>query len=242
MTSYLIAVIDTDRVPSGEYREGRIVPSGEVRDCLYTALSDHGRVTPAIHNAQMIQESETAVWLADRWRGEPMRLCGYLVRYDVYITDGPATAQEWARLAAEYDAKTLRRAARERIRREWGLAQDDPDYGAVLDYLMTAGGTGASLGMAVRDLEGFRALAVRPDVAAAISPPYRPWQWAAATAALARDERTSIDVIERELLAEIAARTGEAMTDTELTPVTELYVRCSYPRRARRVRHLPAPR
>jgi hypothetical protein len=210
MTSYLIAVIDTDRAPSGEYREGRIVPSADVRDCLYVALGDHGRVTRTIRNAQMIQEAETAVTLVDRWRGEPVRLCGYLVRYDVYVTDGPATAGEWARLAAGYDGKTLRRAARERIRRDLHLAGDDPDYRAVLDYLIAASGPGPYLETAVRNLAEFHALAVRPDVAAAITPPYRPWQWAAATAVQAKEERTSAAVIERELLAEIAATTGGA--------------------------------
>jgi hypothetical protein len=76
----------------------------------------------------------------------------------------------------------------------------------VLGHLTGAAEHGIYLEMAVYDLSQLHALAMRPDVAAAITPPYRPWQWAAATAAAERRDHTSLAVIERELLTEIAAR------------------------------------
>jgi hypothetical protein len=78
--TYLIAIVSTDRnVYRGEFESAAIVPSGEVREYVDNLLAAH-----AGPDAQMQQEARDADWQLRRWRGEPVRLCGYLTRYDIY--------------------------------------------------------------------------------------------------------------------------------------------------------------
>jgi hypothetical protein len=216
--SYLIAVIDTDRTPLGEYRSGEIVPSGEVRDYLHGMLSGHGRITRGLINGQMVEEAETATWHVDRWRGQPMRLCGFLTRIDVYPAPaGWDLADEvaWRQLAGDYDERQRERRAREDeqrrrdlIERDLHLAADDPDYPDVLAYLAEAEHS-TSLDWAVKELGRFYALAARPEVARVMHPAYRRWQWAVGAAVKARRNGESCSRYETALLGEVAETTGE---------------------------------
>lgn len=213
MTAYLIATVDTDVKPWGEYRSSEIVPSGEVRDHLHGILSGHGRIAQGLINGQMVQEAETAMFFLDRWRGEPMRLCGYLTRIDVYPVPGNwdhAGEEEWRILAGQYDDHEQRqqeRAAEQRIRdrieRTWHLPADDPDYPDVLAYLTEAQHY-TSLDAAVAELGRFHALAVRPDVVAAMYQGYRTWQWAVGAAVKARGNHETAAQYEAAMLAEIS--------------------------------------
>jgi len=82
VTNYLIAVVNTDRKPDGEFRDGEIIPGAEVRPYLYALLDRHGRAVVA--NAPMLQEARAAEGKLSRWDGHPARFCGFLLRYDLY--------------------------------------------------------------------------------------------------------------------------------------------------------------
>lgn len=211
-TKYLIATVATDVKPSGEYSHGTILPSGEVRDYLDGILNSHGRITRDLINGQMVQEAETATWQLSRWRGEPMRLCGYLTRIDVYPAPDDwnhADEQAWRQLADDYDDRGRRRKARDnekrirdRIDRNLHVPEDDPDYPAVLAYL-TEAEHWTALDYAVKELKRFRAMADRPEVVGAMHPAYRKWQWAVGSAELARRNGETAKQYETALIAEI---------------------------------------
>jgi hypothetical protein len=202
MTDYLLATVNTDVNPyRGKFAAGEIIASTDViRRLLDEILRHHGHVG-AYSNAQMIGEAETATARIGHWHGEPMRLCGYLTRYDVYpVTDIPALPLQdlWTTLADRYEQDTRDKSATEKCR-GLGISPDDADYREVHAWLAQYEPYDA--GMKARNLARFHDLALWPDVAPHLAA-YRPWQWALATAITG----DLYDIVERELLSEIASK------------------------------------
>jgi len=196
MTHYLIAVLDTDDAAHPRYMSGEIVPGAEVKGRIRDLLASHA--PPC--NAQMREEAQTAGWQLDRWHGEPARFCGYLTRYDLYPVQEGSYASEylWREMTQRHERAARYRTAREHMARI-GITAGDPDFRAVESWLMQ--GDAGRVSDRASDLEAFRALALREDIAPWLTA-YRPWQWALATAKSGDSVRT----VKRELLAEVAQR------------------------------------
>jgi hypothetical protein len=202
----MIACIATDDPSHPEFERAEIVTAGSVRARMDEELARHGRFFRAHPNAQMIGEGETALSLMGRWHGEATRLCGYLVRWDIYPVPQSmyapgADERTWKHLAAAHERAAADAEHRDRAARA-GEALRQIDASGRPGLVNWVLGSGLDITSAAAKLRQLHELRERPGIVPLIPAAYQPWQWELATA----QAGGSVAAVERELLAEIAAR------------------------------------
>jgi hypothetical protein len=160
----------------------------------------------------MSQEAETGLQTLDRWRGEPLTLCGHVYRWDVDPVPAGQPRGTWQERRDQETRRAWARYTGEQLRKHVpGLQEQDPVYPEAQRWV-TAGGWTPWLDCGRAVLLGqYWGLAEELLDSGLMPAGYSLGSWALATAQQSVGNAESFERVRGELRAEIASHGRHAI-------------------------------